>query len=624
MSNSSDFHGDASGNGNGAVVPAAKIQSQKPEIPSLASLMRSAGRHDVYTGKSPSPFQTFDRIARAMQGRITHGISPTSISAAWEDWFNDITRSPGKQMSLAQEAWVQAVRLSLYNLKSLTRQSPEPVIEQHNGDHRFAEDEWKTWPFDTYAQCFLATQAWWDKATTGVHGLSAKHESQVNFLARQMLDAFAPSNSPWLNPVILKQTADQQGRNLIRGFENWLEDCERYLSGERPREMNDYQVGRNLAVTPGRVVYRNSLIELIQYEPATDQVQAEPILIVPAWIMKYYILDLSPHNSMVRYLTEKGHTVFIISWRNPSEDDRDTELDDYRRLGVMDAINAVSRIIPDQKIHACGYCLGGTILSIAAATMARDGDERLKSITLLAAQTDFADAGELMLFIDESQLTYLEDMMWDQGFLDTHQMSGAFQMLRSNELVWSRIMRYYLMGERDQLNDLMAWNADQTRMPYRMHSQYLRGLFLENRLTAGRFAVDGRVVVLGDIKAPMFVVGTEKDHIAPWRSVYKISLFTKTDVTFALTSGGHNAGIVSEPGHPHRHYKILSRHRDEQYVDPDTWSEIAPQTDGSWWEAWDAWLVQQGTGTMTAPPAMGAADRGLPPLEAAPGTYVFT
>jgi polyhydroxyalkanoate synthase len=384
----------------------------------------------------------------------------------------------------------------------------------------------------------------------------------------------------------------------------------------------EFQVGRDVAVTPGKVIYRNRLIELIQYAPATEQVRPEPILIVPAWIMKYYILDLSPQNSLAKYLTDQGFTVFMISWKNPEAEDRDLGMDDYRKLGVMTALDVVSAIRLDQPVHAVGYCIGGTLLSIAAAAMARDSDDRLRSITLLAAQTDFHEAGELMLFINESQLAFLEDMMWEQGFLDAKQMAGAFQILRSNDLIWSRNLREYLMGERGQMIDLMAWNADATRMPYRMHAEYLRHLYLENDLAEGQCVVGERPIALTDIRVPLFVVGTTRDHVAPWRSVYKIHLLTDTEITFLLTTGGHNAGIVSEPGRNNRSYQIMTTSSMAPYVDPEAWAAAAPHKEGSWWPEWIAWLGSRSSHPAQFP-GMGAPEARYAPLSDAPGLYVL-
>jgi polyhydroxyalkanoate synthase len=377
-----------------------------------------------------------------------------------------------------------------------------------------------------------------------------------------------------------------------------------------------------VAVTPGSVVLRNRLIELIQYAPTTPQVHPEPVLVVPAWIMKYYVLDLSPENSLVKYLVDRGHTVFMISWKNPGPSDRDLSMDDYLELGVMQALEAIGRIVPGRKVHLAGYCLGGTLSAIAAALMARERDERLASLTLLAAQVDFSEAGELMLFIDDSEVSLLEDMMRAQGYLDTRQMAGAFQLLRSNDLIWSRRVREYLLGQRAPMNDLMAWNSDATRMPYRMHSGYLRRLFLNNELSAGHYEARGRRVALTDINVPLFAVGTVRDHVAPWRSVYKAGLYTDSDMTFALASGGHNAGIVSEPEHKGRSYQLLARRHDEPYVDPDAWAEQAPRHSGSWWPQWQRWLAERSGAAGSVPP-MGNAEAGLAPIAPAPGRYVM-
>ena len=365
------------------------------------------------------------------------------------------------------------------------------------------------------------------------------------------------------------------------------------------------------------------MIELIQYSPATSKVRPEPILVVPAWIMKYYILDLKPENSLIRYLVGEGYTVFAISWLNPQAEDRDLGLDDYRTLGIGAAVDAVRTITSSKKVHGVGYCLGGTLLAIAASAYARNGDDPFKTLSFFAAQVDFQEAGELSLFLNESQVAFLEDMMWEQGYLAAEQMSSAFQMLRSNDLIWSRIVHDYLMGERAPLTDMGAWNADTTRMPARMHSEYLRGLFLNNDLAVGRYLVDGRPIALTDIRADVFAVGAEKDHVSPWRSVYKLHLLLDTDVTFLLARGGHNNGVVSAPGgHASAGYRVAMKHEGEFYIDPDTWVASTPLREGSWWPAMIAWLNER-SGTFVNPPPMGAASKGYAPICDAPGTYVL-
>jgi polyhydroxyalkanoate synthase len=565
---------------------------------------------------------SFDRPLHAATARLTAGLSPAALVQAYTDWAQHLLMSPDKQIELVEKAARKWSRFLEYCPRACADPDCPICIEPLPQDKRFAGEEWQTWPYNAIFQGFLLTQQWWHNATTGVDGVSKHHEDVTSFVARQILDMVSPANFSFTNPEVLDATVKQGGLNLVRGAMNFWEDWRHAINGEKPIGAEAFEVGRNLAVAPGKVVYRNRLIELIQYTPATNRVHPEPVLIVPAWIMKYYILDLSPENSLVKYLVEKGHTVFLVSWKNPTGEERDLGMADYRRLGVMAALDAVSTIVPKQPVHAVGYCLGGTLLAIAAAAMARDGDDRLKSLTLLAAQTDFTEAGELMLFIGEAQVSFLEDMMAEQGFLDAKQMAGAFQLLRSNDLIWSKMVRNYLMGERRPMIDLMAWNADATRMPFAMHSEYLRRLFLDNDLAEGRYAVDGRPVSLHDIRVPVFAVSTVSDHVAPWRSVYKIQMLTDTDVTFVLSNGGHNAGIVSPPSHPRRHHQIAIHKEDENYVDPDAWQASAVHHEGSWWPCWQGWL-QSHSSDPEKPPSLGAASKGYKPLCAAPGSYVL-
>ena len=563
----------------------------------------------------------FDRSMHAATARFTAGLSPIAFADAYLDWASHLAFLPGKRYQLAEKAMKKLSRFAKHALAQRLGNAGGPCIVPLPQDHRFDEAAWREPPFDLIYQSFLLTQQWWHNAVTGVRGVTRQHENMVAFATRQLLDVFSPSNFLATNPVALERTRRELGMNLVRGMQNFIEDVERATSGRKPVGADAFEPGRDVAITPGKVVYRNRLIELIQYAPTTPTVRPQPLLFVPAWIMKYYILDLSPRNSLVKYLVDQGFTVFMISWRNPGPEDRDIAFDEYRTLGVTAALDAVSRIVPNCKVHAAGYCLGGTLLAIAAAAMARERDERFATLSFLAAQMDFTEAGELTLFINESQLTFLEDTMWEQGFLDSRQMAGAFQLLRSNDLIWSRNVREYLLGERPAMTDMMAWNADATRMPFRMHAEYLRQLFLDNDLAEGRYAVDGRPVALSDIRVPALAVGTETDHVAPWRSAYKLNLLSDTEVTFILTNGGHNAGVVSEPGHPGRHYRVATRAAEGLYMDPDVWAAKAVRKDGSWWPEWVQWLSTH-SGEPTTPPTMGGADPRDAPLSEAPGTYV--
>jgi polyhydroxyalkanoate synthase len=566
--------------------------------------------------------ETIDRSTHALTARFTGGLSPIAIANAYNDWAFHLAFLPGKRMRLVEKAVRKALRFATYSARKTIDVDTPPCIEPLPQDRRFVGAAWQKSPFDFYWQSFLLMQQWWHNATTDVRGVTRRNENIVAFTTRQLLDVMSPSNNALTNPEVLERTWREAGMNLWRGAENFADDLRRAMSGEPAAGTEAFVVGRDVAITPGKVVFRNRLIELIQYAPATAEVRPEPVLIVPAWIMKYYILDLSPANSLVRHLVAQGFTVFMISWKNPSPEDRDLSFDDYRTLGLMAALAAVNRAVPGRKVHAVGYCLGGTLLSIGAAAMARDGDDRLASATLFAAQVDFSEAGELTLFINESQLAFLEDTMWEQGFLDSRQMAGAFRLLRTSDLVWSRIVREYLLGERAPMTDLLAWNADATRMPFRMHSEYLRKLFLDNDLAEGRYRVADSEVSLSDIGVPMFVVATETDHVAPWKSVFKLHQLTGAPLTFVLTSGGHNAGVVSPPGHPNRHYRIATREANGRVAVPEAWLASTPQRDGSWWPAWVQWLGLH-SAPPGPPPTLAAKNKSGERLAEAPGTYVL-
>lgn len=580
--------------------PTPCVDHELPTTPDHLHTLDGEGAQSFYT--------LLDRFYQANLAKLTNGISPAGVRSSLVAWFLQLLQSPGRLLELYWYFPLHTATL-LHNIIA-----HEPVAAGE--DVRFKSPKWKTLPWRFGAESFTLLEDWWELATT-VPGVPIQAQRVVTFCARQILDANSPANFILTNPELFDETVRTMGMNVIRGIELGWTDFWEHITGTPPAGVENFIPGKQVAITPGRVVFRNRLIELIQYEAQTKTVYREPILILPAWIMKYYILDLSPNNSLVNWLVSHGHTVFIVSWINPTTKDRNLSMDDYYRLGVMAAMDKIACLRPKTKIHLMGYCLGGTLALIAAAAMARDKDRRLKSLTLLAAQGDFTDAGELLLFTNKSEISFLENMMWEQGYLDTKQMAGTFQMLRSYDLIWSKMIQDYMHGERRGMIDLFAWNADATRMPYKMHSEYLEKLFLNNDLVAGRYQVEGKNIAAENITVPTFAVSTEKDHVAPWKSVYKIHLMLNHDLTFVLADGGHNAGIISEPGNPRNAYRLQHRKHATNFLSPEAWHERAEHYTGSWWSAWHLWLVDNSDPKKITAPKL---DLNLPK---APGTYVF-
>ena len=559
-------------------------------------------------------YQDIERAAQALWPSTVSAVSPSTALGAYSDWMQHLVASPAKQWELAEIAVKNAMRWA--RASSAGPADNCWCIEPLPQDKRFDDPAWRERPYVWFAQALLLQQAWWQHATTGVPGVSPHHERMVEFTARQWLDMISPSNFVTLNPVVTRRTLEEGGANLARGAMHALSDAYRESGNLPPVGAEHYELGVNVATTAGRVVLRNRLMELIQYTPTTPKAHAEPILFVPAWIMKYYVLDLEERNSMVKFLVDAGFTVFMISWKNPHAEDRELGLDDYHRLGVRAALDTIAQACPQRAVHAVGYCLGGTLLAMVAALLGRERSHALKSITMLAAQVDFTDPGELSLFIDESQVAFFDNQMAVQGVLNKGQMRGTFQMLRSRDLVWSYRLATYLMGERAPISALMAWNADGTHLPYRMHSEYLHALYLDNALAHGEYRLGGVPISLSDIHTPIFSVGAVQDHVAPWRSVFKLHQFTTADQTFVLTAGGHNVGIVNPPGQPKSSHRIRHWKHLDRLLTPDEWLEQTEPEAGSWWTPWLAWLKRHSSGLEALPVQ-------LPSLGKAPGTYVM-
>ena len=493
-----------------------------------------------------------------------------------------------------------------------------PVIEEPKGDRRFKDEAWReNEVFDFIRQSYLLSSRYFTSVVHGAEGLDAKTAQKVDFYTRQFVDAMSPANFVMTNPEVLRRTAETGGANLLKGLTNLLSDLERGKGKLRIRMTDDskFKVGENIAVTPGRVVFQNDLMQLIQYSPTTSEVLKRPLVIFPPWINKFYILDLRPKNSLIRWAVEQGHTVFVASWVNPDESLAEKGFDDYMKEGVLAALDAIEKATGEREVNAIGYCLGGTLLATTLAYMTARKDTRIKSATYFVTMTDFEEAGELGVFIDEEQLKGLEERMEKRGFLNGREMATTFNMLRANDLIWSFVVNNYLMGQEPFPFDLLYWNDDSTRMPAKMHSFYLRRMYQENALCQGGITLLGTKIDLTRIKVPSYLVSTREDHIAPWKSTYRGTQLYKGPVRFVLAASGHIAGVVNPPeGGKYSHWV-----NDALPPAADDWFAGATELAGSWWPDWQRWVTALDR-TMVEARVPGGG--GLPALEDAPGSYV--
>ena len=500
--------------------------------------------------------------------------------------------------------------------------SDAPPIELGLADRRFRDPLWAQEPFRSLAAAQLALEAQWKAAAKQYAGLNERDHKRLEFLGSLALNSWSPVNFPWTNPEVIAAAWQTGGMNFWNGAAILAEDVMRAALRDKPRGMERFKVGETIATTPGDIVFRNELMELIQYRPVTAEVHREPVLIVPAWIMKYYILDLTPPNSLVRHLVGQGFTVFIVSWKNPEPAGEGSSIADYVRKGVCAALEAIETCIPSEKIHAVGYCLGGVVLTIATAAMKSKGKEELASLSLLATQTDFTEAADLTLFLDEVQLSILEDAVQTNAGIDIRQIAGLSYLVRAKEMSFAKLVERYLLAKPKPPTDIDAWMADPPRTPARAQQQFLRQLVLDKSLSVGAYRMDGHAEALKDINVPLFLLGAERDHAVPWRSVYKSAQCRSADTTFILTGGGHTAGVISPPGKPRAHYRILAGNKGARDLTPDGWYDQTPEIHESWWPDWVSWLETHSAIALVPAPVTGGC-KGLPPLAQAPGLYVL-
>ncbi len=495
---------------------------------------------------------------------------------------------------------------------------PPPVAEPEPGDNRFKDPEWSSNPyFDFWKQAYLVTTRWADKMLETTEGLSERDRQRAEYHFRQLTSALSPSNFPMTNPEVVRETFKTDAENLVKGVLNLAEDMRK--SGDLLKisqtDLEAFEVGRNLATTPGKVVYQNEILQLIQYAPSTPTQHKTPLLMVPPWINKFYILDLTPAKSFIKYVVDQGFTVFVISWVNPDGSLKDKDFEDYMHQGVLEAAAAVQKETGEEKINGLGYCVGGTLLATTLAYLSKRRENMFRSVTFLTTQVDFTKAGDLLLFIDDEQLASLEEIMTERGYLDGSRMANVFNMMRPRDLVWPYIVNNYLLGKKPFPFDLLFWNQDSTRMPAANHRYYLREFYHENKLAKGKLEVGGETVCLSDIKIPVFDLATKEDHIAPAKSVFIGAQLFGGPVELVLAGSGHIAGVVNPPAKVKYQYWTASRAAAETL---EEWVGMAHETPGSWWPYWIEWLSKQ-SGEQVAPREPG---RVLEAIEDAPGSYV--
>jgi len=569
-------------------------------------------------------FDQSTKVFSALAERTTNGNGPYSMASEVGEaaktlgevarvWVSDPSKLAAAQGELFQsyaDLWGRSFRRFL-------GEDVEPVVEPEPGDNRFKDPDWSNSQyFDFWKQAYLITSRWASDITKNTEGVDDRTRQKAVFYLEQMLAALSPSNYPFTNPEVVRATLESNAENLVRGMSHLAHDLEQSENLLRitQTDLTAFEVGRDLAITPGKVIFQNDLIQLIQYSPTTEEVYERPLIMVPPWINKYYILDLVPEKSFVKFAVDQGFTVFMVSWVNPDAGLAQKTFEDYMNEGILAAVEAVNRQLGLHHVNMLGYCVGGTLLASTLAYAAAKGDDRMASASFLTAQVDFSAAGDLLVFIDDTQLKSLEEMMAEQGYLDGSRMAAVFNMLRPRDLIWPYVVNNYLLGKKPFPFDLLFWNADSTRLPAANHAFYLREFYHENRLSKGEMELGGVKLDLSKIKIPIYELFTREDHIAPALSVFQGSKLFGGPVRHVMAGSGHIAGVVNPPAK--KKYQYWSGAPAETL---EAWIGKATETPGSWWPDWAAWLAEQSGEKV---PARDPASGPLKPIEDAPGSFV--